>query len=126
MSAFKFSAEEANEHLRMIDRLVPLIQRKYAAMELSFEEAKDMVNRFDSLADAIELDTFGKESFTVRQAEVLQKEPDEPYMGTFKNPMKPLQTESDEPYMKAYADDQSSAVIHGTSTTNRPLAPGHT
>jgi hypothetical protein len=59
-----------------------------------------------------------------RTAEVIKKEPDEPYMATFSNPMAPIQVESDEPYMRAYGPpDQSSAVIHGTSTSGRPLTP---
>ena len=88
---------------------------------MPFETAKAIVNDLDKTADEIESSTFGKESFTKRQAEVIQKESDEPYMGTFKNPMAPVQIESDEPYMAAYKDDQSSAVRHGQSTTGRPL-----
>lgn len=61
----------------------------------------------------------------VRTAEVIQRDADEAYMNAFKNPMAPIQVESDEPYMAAYKDDQSSAVIHGESTSGRALAPGH-
>ncbi len=125
MSVFKFAAKEADAHLGRIDRIAKLIQEKYASLALSFEEAKEMVNTLDATADAVEIDTFGKESFVRRQAEVIQKEGDEPYMGTFKNPMAPVQTEGDEPYMRAYADDQSSAVIHGKAENGRALAPGH-
>ena len=59
----------------------------------------------------------------MKLGEVLQRDADEGYMDTFKNPQAPIQTEADEPYMRAYSDDQSSAVHHGKSDTGRPLAP---
>jgi hypothetical protein len=90
---------------------------------MPFDVAKEVVNDLDRTADEIEQASFGKESFTRRQAEVLQREPDESYMDTFRNPMQPRQTDSDEPYMSAYKDDQSSAVNHGQSTSGKPLAP---
>ncbi len=126
MSKLTPAQKEANSILNRFDRMASLIQTKYAEMGLEFAEAKEMVNTLDQVADKIEISAFGKESFENRRAEVIQKEPDEPYMGTFKNPMSPVQTESDEPYMRAYADDQSSAVIHGKAENGRALAPGHT
>lgn len=124
----KSAAEVAavEQILTTMDRLAAHIQANHAAWGMPFETAKAIVNDIDRQADQVEITAFGKESFEKRRAEVIQKESDEPYMGTFENPMAPVQTESDEPYMKAYKDDQSSAVIHGKSTTGRPLAPGHT
>ena len=125
MSMPKFAAEAANSVLTRLDKIAGVIQANHEAWGMPFETAKAIVNDIDKTADEIELSTFGKESFTKRQAEVIQQESDEKYMAAFKNPMAPVQVESDEPYMNAYADDQSSAVIHGTSTSGRPLAPGH-
>lgn len=139
MSTAKTAQEVANETLFRLDRLANTIQEKHAEWGMPQPVAKQMVNELDKTADALELATFGQESFAKRQVEiakyahqkqaklkvgeVLQREADEPYMQTFKNPMNPIQVEADEPYMAAYRDDQSSAVHHGTSTTGRPLAP---
>ena len=121
MSMPKLAADAANSTLTRLDKIAGAIQANYEAWGMPFEVAKTIVNDLDKTADEIEVASFGKESFVKRRAEVVQQEPDEKYMGTFKNPMAPVQVESDEPYMKAYADDQSSAVIHGTSTTGHPL-----
>jgi hypothetical protein len=123
MSMPRIAADAANTVLTRLDKMASTIQANYEAWGMPFETAKAVVNDLDKTADEIEEAAFGKESFMRRQAEVVKQEADEKYMATFKNPMQPRQTESDEPYMKAYADDQSSAVIHGVSTTGRPLTP---
>ena len=140
----KFAKDEANKILFRLDRLARTIQAEHAAWGLPLEVAKPIVNAIDATADEIETAAFGAQSLTDRQnemakqalarqanggqngrtAEVVHREPDEPYMETFKNTMQPIQTEADEPYMKAYGmPDQSSAVIHGDSSTGRPLTP---
>lgn len=121
MSMPKFAAKDADTILARLDKVAAHIQANHESWGMPFETAKTIVNDLDTVADAIELSTFGKQSFENRQAEVIQKESDEPYMATFGNPMKPIQTDSDEPYMKAYGDDQSSAVNKGKSTSGRPL-----
>jgi hypothetical protein len=123
MSMPKFAAKDADAVLTRLDKMAKHIQANHEAWGMPFETAKAIVNDLDTVADAIEVTAFGKESFDSRRAEVIQKESDEGYMSAFANPMAPVQTESDEPYMKAYGDDQSSAVHHGKSTTGRPLAP---
>lgn len=125
MSMPKLAADAANAVLTRLDKIAGTIQANYEAWGMPFDVAKTIANELDKTADEIEISAFGKESFERRRAEVIQQDADEKYMGGFKNPMAPVQVESDEPYMKAYADDQSSAVIHGTSTSGRPLAPGH-
>lgn len=131
----KIAKAEADQILGRLDRLASTIQENYKKWGMSFDEAKGLVNQIDKTADEIEGMAFGVESLQRRQievvtasaknAQVIQRETDERYMDTFKNPMAPVQVESDEPYMRAYADDQSSAVIHGQSETGRKLAPGH-
>jgi hypothetical protein len=130
--SIKFATQDADRILTRLDRLASTIQKKYADWGMHFEEAKEIVNALDKTADEVEIAAFGPMSFERRQrevmasskrAEVIQQDADEKYMDTFRNPMAPIQTEGDEPYMRAYADDQSSVVHHGKSTTGRPLAP---
>lgn len=123
MSMPKFAAQDADRILGSLDRVAHTIQTKYAEWGMPFEVAKELVNTLDKTADEIEVGAFGKESFVRRQAEVIQREPDEKYMDTFQNPQQPRQVESDEPYMSAYKSDDSSGVHHGKSTTGKPLAP---
>ncbi len=136
----KFAKEDANRNLLRLDRIARTIQAQHKAWGMPFEVAKQMVNAIDATADEIEVAAFGADSLAERQvevikqaatqapqqrtAEVVHREPDEPYMQAFKNPMAPIQTEADEPYMAAYGPpDQSSAVLHGKSTSGRPLTP---
>jgi hypothetical protein len=141
----KFADQEAQNILTRLDRTAGAIRANHKAWGMPFEAARSLVNAIDQTADEIELATYGAESLakrqvllvqaikqdaaqrqagTQRQAEVVHREPDEPYMDAFKNPMAPIQTEADEPYMKAYGPpDQSSAVLHGDSVTGRPLTP---
>ncbi len=131
----KFARDEANEALFRLDRISATIQARYQTWGMPIDEARAIVNAIDATADEIEVASFGVQSFADRQTEVLKqatqrrsevvhRETDEPYMKTFENPMAPIQTEADEPYMKAYGPpDQSSAVLHGESTSGRALTP---
>jgi hypothetical protein len=123
MTMPKFAAEQANGLLTRLDRLAHTIQTRYAEWGMPFKTAKEIVNDLDRTADEIEVAAFGMGSFRKRQAEVIMRNPDEPYMSTFENPMQPLQVDADEPYMRAYRDDQSSAIAHGVAGNGRPLAP---
>lgn len=123
MTMPKFAAQDADTILIRLDKMAAHVQANHESWGMPFDTAKQIVNDIDKMADSIEKAAFGDESFVRRQAEVLKKESDEPYMSTFANPMQPIQTESDEPYMKQYGDDQSSAVSKGKSTSGRPLAP---
>ncbi len=132
----KFSSQDADKILARLDRVASIIKANAPAWGMPQNMATEILHDIDATADDIEIAAFGKESFErrqmevmkqaaqQRQAEVVHRETDEPYMQTFANPMAPIQTEADEPYMKAYgAPDQSSAVLHGQSTTGRPLTP---
>ncbi len=127
MSMPKFAAQDANVILSRLDKVAETIQTNYDKWGMDFETAKSLVHELDKTADEIEVAAFGKESFQRRQAEVVRREPDEPYMETFAVNPSPVQIEADEPYMKLYggpgAGDQSSDVIHGQSSTGRPLTP---
>ena len=127
----KFAAADANAILTRLDKAAGNIQENYEKWGMDFEAAKTLAQELDKTADEIEIAAFGKESFLRRQAEVIRREPDEPYMETFQVNPSPIQIEADEPYMKLYnlgdpirgREDQSSDMLHGISTTNRPLTP---
>lgn len=129
MAMSKEAKTKVDNILGRLDKMAGFIQENREKLGMDFATAKELVNGLDVTADEIEKMAYGPESLSRRQievlktAEVIQKDADEPYMDTFKNPMKPIQTNADEPYMSAYGDDQSSAVNHGKSTTGRPLAP---
>lgn len=131
MALSKEAKAKYDNVLGRLDKMAGFIQDNHAKWGMDFETAKALVNNLDVVADTVEKLAYGPDSLLRRQAEVLKKaqvidrNSDEPYMDTFKNPMQPHQTNGDEPYMSAYADDQSSAVIHGKSEGGRPLAPGH-
>lgn len=126
----KLSREESSKVsliLGRLDKIAGHIQANHKAWGMPFETARAIVNDLDRTADEIEVNAFGQESLQRRQreicAKVIQRDADEPYMQSFENPTKPVQTDADEPYMQSYADDQTSAVAGGKSTTGRPLAP---
>lgn len=117
----------ASDILGRIDKLAADIQTHHASWGMSMDEAKDVVNHLDTVADNFEQAAFGTESFENRRTEilaaVLQSDPDEPYMQSFRNIHQPVKTDADEPYMGAYNDDQSSAVETGKEQNGERLAP---
>jgi len=117
--------QAANGILGRLDRLADNIQNNHEKMGMGFDTAKGLVNELDRVADEIEKEAFGEESLHRRQAEVLQRDQDEPYMDTFNAPMAPVQTDSDEPYMDAFVDDQSVAVDDGKSQDGKELTPNN-
>lgn len=126
----KLSAEQskqASDILTTLDNVAEIVKAKFASWGMDQDEAKQVVNGLDEVADNFERSTFGEESFQHRQQEVLaavlQRDPDEPYMDTFQNPHQPIQTDADEPYMGAYGDDQSSSVDTGKEENGEPLVP---
>jgi hypothetical protein len=128
MPKVEFENKTADRLLARLDRVASMIQDKHQSEKwdksgMPFEAAKAIVNEIDRIADELELAAYGEESMVTRQAQVLQREPDEPYMDTFQNPQSPHQTEADEPYMQAFSSDDSSGVHHGKAENGRPLAP---
>lgn len=122
-------SKQASALLGRLDKIATDIQANHASWGMSFEDARSLVNSLDKVADQLETNFFGPESFQARQVEILkeakviQKDSDESYMDTFNSPMAVHQSDADEPYMSAYADDQSQAVQSGKATNGRPLAP---
>jgi hypothetical protein len=127
MALSKEAKAKVDNVLGRLDKMAGFIQANHKKWGMDFDTAKDLVNNLDIVADTVEKMAYGEDSMLRRQvevikkAEVIERNSDEPYMDTFKNPMQPVMTNADEPYMSAYSDDQSSAVIHGKSEVNRPL-----
>jgi hypothetical protein len=152
MTTRKLSNEQiakADNILGRLDKMAQMVIDKAASWGMPFDEAKSMVNGLDKIADETEAFIYGAESLGIRQAKtllndrdfvkaaarqvgqavvnkaaaVLQRESDEPYMDTFKSPMRPHQTDADEPYMDAYGDDQSASLLDGVDSSGRQLTP---
>jgi hypothetical protein len=129
MALSKEAKAKVDNVLGRLDKMAVVVQENHAKWGMNFDVAKALVNDIDKVADEVELLAYGPESLVRRQvevlktAEVISRNPDEPYMDTFGNPQQPRQTNADEPYMSAYKSDDSSAVHHGKSTTGQPLAP---
>jgi hypothetical protein len=68
----KLAKEAANNALARLDKIAATIQANYETWGMPFETAKAIVNDIDKVADEIEVNSFGKESFQRRQAEVIQ------------------------------------------------------
>lgn len=133
MPKISMDSQAADQILARLDRIASTVQKSHEQWGMKFEAAKGLLNEIDRVADELESAAYGSESLAIRQAqiitgsektaEVIQRDSDEKYMDTFKNPQKPIQTEADEPYMRSYAVDQSSEVNHGKASNGRPLAP---
>jgi len=107
--------------LESLDKVAAAIQANCEAWGMPFGLAKALTNKLDKMADELETAAYGEESVLNRQAsvlgfakeaEVLERDSDEPYMDTFNAPMRTHQSDSDEAFMAAFNDDQSSAVRH--------------
>lgn len=127
----KDDSQRVSSILGRLDKIAEAIQDGQETWGMPFDQAKGLVNQIDTVSDDIEQVAFGEASLEQRQmeilasdkqAEVIQRDADEPYMAAFETGgIK--QQDADEPYMSAYADDDSSDVRHGVSTTGRKLAP---
>jgi hypothetical protein len=89
----------ANQILSTLDATVGQIEALAKGGKIDPRLASSLIRDLDGFADKFEVAAFGQASLKARQAKVLQKDSDEKYMDTFKNPQKPIQTDADEPYM---------------------------
>lgn len=132
----KEATERANAILGRLDRIAGQVQDNHEKWGIPFNVAKGLANDLDRVADETETAFFGETSLRRRQAEivkqasdkeaqVIQRDSDEPYMDSFVSDHGTVKTDADEAYMSAYNDDQSSAVRHGQDAVGDPLAPGH-
>lgn len=89
----------ANKILTNLEHSATEIEKLASEKHLDAKIATDLVSKIDDFADKFEIAFFGEESFKRRQAKVIQRDKDEPYMDTFDNPNKVIQSDKDEPYM---------------------------
>lgn len=122
------ASKQVDSILGGIDKMASYLEKNAPQLGFDRKTAAAIITALDKASDTIEISTCGRDSLRnraseLRQAAVIERDADEPYMDTFRNPQAPIQVESDEPYMSSYADDQSSGVGNGESSTGRPLAP---
>jgi len=89
----------ANRILTNLEHTATEIERLAKAGTVDPRLASELVAKIDGFSDQFEIAAYGDESFCNRQAKVLQRDKDEPYMDTFNNPNKVIQSDKDEPYM---------------------------
>ncbi len=96
------SKESANKVLANLDQAAESLTKLAADGNLDKQLVANLVRDIDSFADKFEVAAFGAKSFAARRAKlakVIKKDPDEAYMDTFDNTVKPLQTDADETFM---------------------------
>ena len=126
----------ANQILAKLDETANLIDKIAKGGKLSPKVAAELTRNIDSFADRFQVAAFGKkslENWREKLARVDQRDSDEPYMDTFKNPQEPIQVEPDEPYMHrteksfncdsipTYDSDDTSQVTDRKETDVRDL-----
>jgi hypothetical protein len=89
----------ANRILTNLEHTATEIEKLAKAGHIDARLAAGLSEKIDAFSDRFEIAAYGEESFRARQAKVLQRDKDEPYMDTFDNPNKVLQSDKDEPYM---------------------------
>lgn len=91
----------AKQVLSRVDNAATLIQNLANKGEVNKRLASRIVHNLDSFADRFEAKVFGVASLKARQAKVIERDADEPWMDTFQNVQQPHMTNEDEPYMHA-------------------------
>jgi hypothetical protein len=89
----------AGEILSRLDSTAKMVEDLRTAGKVDPKEADELLHNIDGFADRFEIAVGGREAFEARQAKVIKRDSDEPWMDTFENPQKPIQVEPDEPYM---------------------------
>lgn len=91
--------QTANQILSSLDRSANTIDELSNAGKIDPKVAAEISANIDRAADKIEIAAFGEKNLAVRQAKVLQRDPDEKFMDTYDNPNKVLQSDADEKFM---------------------------
>lgn len=111
----------ANKILTNLEHTATGLEQLAKEGHIDAKLAADLVKEIDQFSDRLEIAAFGDESFRRRQAKVLQRDKDEPYMDTFDNPNKVIQSDKDEPYMHSVPASFNSKAI-GTFDVDRSSA----
>lgn len=110
----------AKEITARLDKIANLVEERYAQLGMSRREAYDFCLYLDKTSDLIEEEELLEEED--RDAAVLIREEDEPYMDTFENAHEPIIVQEDEPYMDAFEEDPHTQLIEDEELT--PLSDG--
>lgn len=94
----------ANRVLSTLDNTAEQLEALAKAGKIDPKLASTIAHDIDAFADKFEVAVFGKDNLMkraskLRQAKVIQRDSDEKYMESFKNPIKTITTDADEPYM---------------------------
>lgn len=111
----------ANRILTNLEHAATQIEKLAADKKIDVRLASQLAMKIDDFSDKFEVAVFGEESFRARQARVIQRDKDEPYMDTFDNPNKVIQCDKDEPYMHGVPASFNSKPI-GTFDVDQSAA----
>lgn len=89
----------ANQVLSKLDAIANHIDSLAKSGKVSAKIASDLVLEIDGFADRFEIAAYGEGNLLRRQAKVIKRDQDEPYMDTFNNTVKPIKTDEDEEFM---------------------------
>lgn len=102
--------QAASQILSRLDQTANEIDLLAKAGKIDPKLASELNGNIDRFSDKLEIAAYGKASFESRQAKVLERDSDEPYMDTYNNPQKVIEGDADEPYMH-----ESGASFNGKS-----------
>lgn len=108
----------ANKILTNLDTAAGRIEGLAKAGKIGSHLASSLLKEIDGFADRFEVAAFGADSLKRRIAKVIKRDPDEKYMDTFENPVKPLKTDADEEFMHKVGPSFNSKGI-GTYDVDR-------
>jgi hypothetical protein len=126
----------ASKMLTRLDTIASRVETLTKEGKLQPRTAGELLKHIDTFADNLQIAAYGKEAFEAfraKVAKVIQKDPDEKYMDTFDNPIKPIQTDPDEGYMhkmeapfngkaqETFDKDRSSTVVERDEYNVRDL-----
>lgn len=114
----------ANRVLSTLDSTAEQLEGLAKAGKIDPRLATAITRDIDAFADKFEVAVYGKENLQKRasrliQAKVVQRDSDEQYMETFKNPIKPITTDADEKYMHTAEHGYNSTKDQGTYDVDR-------
>ncbi len=108
----------ANKILTVLDQTASQLEGLSKTGSLDPKLASALIKDIDTFSDKFEATFYGNDSLVRRQAKVLKQDPDEGYMKTYENPVKPIKTDADEEYMHKLGPSFNSKAI-GTYDVDR-------
>lgn len=122
----KLTAREAGRYTARLDNIANTLEHKWQELGISQKQALDWAFEVDKISKAIETESQRQYEASAKQAQVLEGEPDEPYMPEHFNQSGVLdgQGDPDEPYMSLFGDLPGRPNNEGRQTVSeRTEAP---